>query len=171
MQAIGQIGDIEAETTALLRENDIPDEPFSDAVLDCLPMPRGAERGDAWKWEIPPEELTARRDLRHLRICSIDPPTARDLDDALHCVRNADGTFEVGVHIADVSYFVRPGSALDEEACSRSTSVYLVQRVIPMLPRLLCEDLCSLNPGVPRLAFSVIMQLTPDGPSSRLALC
>ena len=101
--------------------------------------------------------------MRGCRICSIDPPTARDLDDALHCTLNDDGTYEVGVHIADVSHFVRPGTALDDEAKSRSTSVYLVQKVIPMLPRLLCEQLCSLNPGEDRLAFSVIWQLTSAG--------
>ena len=81
------------------------------------------------------------------RIFSIDPPTARDLDDALSIEPLAGGTFRVGVHIADVTYFVPAGSALDGEARERGTSVYLVDRVIPMLPRLLCEQLCSLNPG------------------------
>lgn len=74
-----------------------------------------------------------------------------------------DGTFEVGVHIADVSHFLDEGTALDEEAGLRATSTYLVQRVIPMLPSLLCEELCSLNPGVDRLAFSVVWRMTGDG--------
>ena len=81
------------------------------------------------------------------RIFSIDPPTARDLDDALSIEALPAGTFRVGVHIADVAFFVPPGSALDAEARERGTSVYLVDRVIPMLPRLLCEQLCSLNAG------------------------
>lgn len=150
----GVVGDIESETAALLLEWRVDEAPFSDAVMGCLPKT---------PWSVPAEELEKRRDLRSYRICSIDPPTARDLDDALHCKLNDDGTYEVGVHIADVSHFVPPGSALDEEAKSRSTSVYLVQKVIPMLPRLLCEQLCSLNPGEDRLAFSVIWQMTPSG--------
>ena len=87
------------------------------------------------------------------RVFSIDPPTARDLDDALSIepapeqAGDVAARWRVGVHIADVAHFVPPGSALDDEARVRGTSVYLVNRVIPMLPRLLCEQLCSLNPG------------------------
>ena len=81
------------------------------------------------------------------RIFSIDPPTARDLDDALSIEPLASGNFQVGVHIADVSHFITPGSPLDREALARGTSVYMVEGVIPMLPRRLCEELCSLNPG------------------------
>lgn len=81
------------------------------------------------------------------RIFSIDPPTARDLDDALSIEPAPGGGWRVGVHIADVAYFIKPNTALDEEARRRGTSVYLVQRVVPMLPHLLCEQLCSLNPG------------------------
>ena len=83
--------------------------------------------------------LAARRDVRDWRIVSIDPATARDLDDALSVRALDDGTFEVGVHIADVSYFVPDGSALDNAARQRATTVYMVQRAIPMLPRLLSE--------------------------------
>eukprot|EP01050_Picozoa_sp_SAG11_P011674 SAG11_NODE_1253_length_5385_cov_1.942679_5_plen_294_part_00 len=155
---------------------------------------RGPRRavGPANPWRIDAAELARRRDLRGLRICSIDPPTARDLDDALHCLALEDGNYEVGVHIADVAHFIDPGCALDDSAAARATSVYLVQKVIPMLPRLLCEQLCSLNPGAPRrstatrggsvgavaalnpfgacvrageerLAFSVIWTLDPSG--------
>lgn len=101
------------------------------------------------------------------RIFTIDPATARDLDDALHVTPLPNGNFEVGVHIADVSYYIQPGTELDIVAKSRATSVYLVHRVIPMLPRLLCENLCSLNPGVDRLAFSVVWELTPEGEIKR----
>lgn len=97
------------------------------------------------------------------RVFSIDPPTARDLDDALSIQRLPSGNLRVGVHIADVTHFLPAGSALDVEARQRATSTYFVQRVVPMLPRLLCEELCSLNPGVPRLSFSVEWELTPDG--------
>ncbi|CAG0885002.1 unnamed protein product [Cyprideis torosa] len=96
-------------------------------------------------------------------IFTIDPETARDLDDALCCQLMDDGTYEVGVHIADVSYFVEEGCALDREALRRATSVYMVQMVVPMLPRLLCEKLCSLNPGEDRLAFSTRFTFSPAG--------
>ena len=123
-------------------------------MLDCLP---------ATPWHIPASEIERRRDLRSTRIFTIDPPTAKDLDDALHCTALADGSFEVGVHIADVSHFIAEGSALDMEARARATSTYLVDRVIPMLPALLCEELCSLNPAVDRLTFSVVWRLDANG--------
>jgi DIS3-like exonuclease 2 len=96
-------------------------------------------------------------------VFTIDPATARDLDDALHCIKLSDDLYEVGVHIADVSYFVPEDSPIDKSACDRTTSVYLVQKVIPMLPRLLCEELCSLNPATDRLTFSVIWKVRPNG--------
>nr|KAF6494549.1 DIS3 like 3'-5' exoribonuclease 2 [Rousettus aegyptiacus] len=97
-------------------------------------------------------------------VFTIDPSTARDLDDALSCKPLADGNaYEVGVHIADVSYFVPEESDLDKVAAERATSVYLVQKVVPMLPRPLCEELCSLNPMTDKLTFSVIWTLTPEG--------
>lgn len=93
---------------------------------------------------------------------SIDPPDAKDIDDVLSITKNDDGTFDVGVHIADVSYFVKPNTALDRDARKRATSVYLVQRAVPMLPPSLSEKLCSLLAGEERLAFSVIFTLTED---------
>ena len=93
-------------------------------------------------WPIPADEISARRDLRQTQIFSIDPPTARDLDDALHYIDLPDGGCEVGVHIADVSYFMKAGTELDKIASRRATSTYLVDRCYPMLPRLLCENLC-----------------------------
>jgi protein SSD1 len=100
--------------------------------------------------------------MRDHRVFSIDPASARDIDDALSVTRNDDGTYDVGVHIADVSYFVKPNTALDRDARKRSTSVYLVQRAVPMLPPALSEQLCSLLAGEERLAFSVIFTLTED---------
>lgn len=96
-------------------------------------------------------------------ICTIDPATARDLDDALSIKHVKDDIYEIGVHIADVSHFVKEGTPLDEEAKLRTTSVYLVHRVLPMLPRLLCENLCSLNPGVDRLSFSCFFHMKENG--------
>lgn len=111
---------------------------------------------------IPERELEVRRDLRQERVFTIDPATARDLDDALSVKANDDGTYDVGVHVADVSYFVKPNTALDRDAKKRATSVYLVQRAVPMLPPTLSEELCSLNFGKDRLAFSVIFTMTRE---------
>ncbi|KAJ3162413.1 hypothetical protein HDU86_004893 [Geranomyces michiganensis] len=147
---LGQMGEISVESAALLTDAGVVWDEFSDEVLACLP---------ALPWQIPAAEYEKRRDFRDERIFSIDPPTARDLDDAVSVKALGDGIFEIGVHIADVGFFVKPDSALDKEARYRATTVYLVQRAIPMLPRLLCEELCSLNPGVERLAFSVTWRM------------
>jgi len=152
---LGKPGQLETDVQALLMaENVNDDDLFDEEILACLP---------ATPWTIPAEEFALRRDLRKTRIFSIDPETAKDLDDALSIEPIAGGLYQVGVHIADVSYFVKPGTALDEAAQVRSTSVYLVDRVIPMLPRLLCEELCSLNPGTERLAMSIIWKMKGDG--------
>jgi len=100
--------------------------------------------------------------LRQERIFTIDPTSAKDLDDALSIKANDDGTYDVGVHIADVSFFVKPNTALDRDAKKRATSVYLIQRAVPMLPPTLSEELCSLNLGKDRLAFSVIFTMTKE---------
>lgn len=154
-QSLGQAGEIEPETEGILTEYGVDFSDFPPEALQCLPQ--------CLPWAIPPAELAKRRDLREECIFTIDPSTAKDLDDALSCKMLPDGNFEVGVHIADVSYFVTEGTALDEVASKRATSVYLVQKVIPMLPKLLCEELCSLNPMTDRLTFSVIWKLTPEG--------
>jgi len=155
MRSLGEAGHIAPETEAILINNNIDSAPFNQDVIDCLP------NGKAWK--ISKEEIDKRRDLRSECIFTIDPPTARDLDDALSCEQISDDVYQVGVHIADVSYFIDQGNALDKEASSRATSVYLAQKVVPMLPSILCEQLCSLNPGVERLAYSVIWKLKSDG--------
>ncbi|XP_043989135.1 DIS3-like exonuclease 2 isoform X2 [Gambusia affinis] len=154
-KTLGQAGEIEPETEGIMIEYNVDFSEFPQEVLDCLPR--------TLPWTIPPEEIEKRRDLRKECVFTIDPATARDLDDALSCKQLPDGNFEVGVHIADVSYFVKEGTSLDNMASQRATSVYLVQMVVPMLPRLLCEELCSLNPLTDRLTFSVIWKLTPEG--------
>lgn len=112
---------------------------------------------------IPERELEVRKDLRGELVFTIDPETAKDLDDAISLQHNPDGTYDIGVHIADVSYFVKPNTALDRDARKRATTVYLVQRAVPMLPPTLSEQLCSLVPGQERLTFSVIFTTTAEG--------
>lgn len=152
---LGLVGNVRAETEAILRSLSIEFDEFPAAVLDEL-------HSYSKDWTIPESEIARRRDLRHRRIFTIDPTTARDLDDAL-CIERVPGTddlVEIIVSIADVSHFVQPNSPLDVHARTRRcTSVYLVQNVVPMLPSVLSEHLCSLNPGVDRLAFSCGFQM------------
>ncbi|OBA19114.1 RNB-domain-containing protein [Metschnikowia bicuspidata var. bicuspidata NRRL YB-4993] len=158
VRSLGPIEGIEAEREALLLEHDVEYRPFSKAVLDCLPkegenwaVPENLDNGD--------EQLKKRVDLRDKLVCSIDPVGAQDIDDALHAKQLPNGHFEVGVHIADVTHFVKANTALDHEGASRGTSVYLVDKRIDMLPMLLGTNLCSLKPYVDRFAFSVIWEL------------
>ena len=108
-------------------------------------------------------EIERRLDLRDKTVITIDPFDAKDLDDAISLEKNAEGMWELGVHIADVTHYVKEGSDLDREAYARATSVYFPDRVIPMLPKVLSNDVCSLNPNVDRLTLSVIMTIDPLG--------
>ncbi|KAK9849652.1 hypothetical protein WJX84_007532, partial [Apatococcus fuscideae] len=153
VRKLGTIGDKDTETEVLLIENDINTSPFTPGVHACVPpLP----------WSIQKSDWPGREDFRELPICSVDPPGCRDIDDALHVRPLPSGNFEVGVHIADVTHFLKPGTPMDEEAAARSTTTYLVQRRIDMLPKPLTEDICSLRGGVERLAFSVIWEMTPQ---------
>ncbi|XP_048739214.2 DIS3-like exonuclease 2 isoform X2 [Ostrea edulis] len=156
MKSLGEAGQIEPETEGMLIENDVDSSEFPQEAIDTLPVKN-------LPWKIPVEEYQSRRDFRSQCVFTIDPATARDLDDALSCERLPDGNFEVGVHIADVSYFLKEGTVLDKIAGQRATSVYLIQKVIPMLPRILCEELCSLNPDEDRLTFSVVWKVSEKG--------
>jgi exosome complex exonuclease DIS3/RRP44 len=159
VRSLGDLETKDAETEALLLEYDVQYRPFPKAVLDCLP-----KEGHEWKVPANSEDpgWRDRRDLRELQICSIDPPRCQDIDDALHARSLPNGNFEVGVHIADVSHFVKPNNAMDAEASIRGTTVYLVDKRIDMLPMLLGTDLCSLKPYVERYAFSTIWEMTPE---------
>ncbi|CAM39576.1 putative ribonuclease II-like protein [Leishmania braziliensis MHOM/BR/75/M2904] len=142
---------------AICTSCNVPNEPFSEEAEACVAkdftIPSAAELADM-----------GRRDLRESEfVLTIDPATARDLDDALSIKPRKDGGYHVGVHIADVSYFVLPRTALDEEAQRRSNSTYLVDRVIPMLPSRLSEQYCSLNPGEDKFAFSGLFEFDRDG--------
>lgn len=159
---VRSIGDLEtkgAETEALLLEYDVQYRPFPKGVLDCLPH-------EGHEWKVPEDTQDpgwqGRKDHRDLLVCSIDPVGCQDIDDALHARPLPNGNFEVGVHIADVSHFVKPNNAMDTEASIRGTTVYLVDKRIDMLPMLLGTDLCSLKPYIERYAFSVIWEMTED---------
>lgn len=161
VRTLGEIEDKDAEQEALLLEHDVEYRPFSKNVLACLPkeghdwkVPENLDNGDT--------QLKKRKDLRDRLVCSIDPPGCVDIDDALHAKKLPNGNYEVGVHIADVTHFVKAGTPLDQEGASRGTSVYLVDKRIDMLPMLLGTDLCSLKPYVDRFAFSVMWEMDED---------
>jgi ribonuclease R len=145
---------------SIIRKYHLPTE-FPQAVLD---------EADAIP-EVEPQMVEGREDLRNDFIVTIDPDDARDFDDAINVAEMRDGSWRLGVHIADVSAYVTPGSALDREAFKRGNSVYLPDRVIPMLPERLSNGVCSLNPDVDRLTHSVFIQFSKDGrvKSSRFA--
>ncbi len=150
---LGKAGENNAEIHAILAEFGLPYR-YPEAVE------KAADRIDAG---ITDEVVAARRDMRDVTTFTIDPKDAKDFDDALSLRKLANGNYEVGVHIADVTHYVRPDTIIDREARDRATSVYLVDRVVPMLPEHLCNGICSLRPDEDKLTFSTIFEMTPDG--------
>lgn len=152
-QIFGRNGTMEASIAAILHENGIT-VPFPDEVL---------RQADACGDTVDPAEAARRMDLREKLIFTIDGDDARDFDDAVSLEPMGNGHMLLGVHIADVSHYVTPGSPLDDEAYRRGTSVYYPGHVVPMLPVALSNGICSLNPDVDRLAFSAFLEVDKDG--------
>lgn len=151
---LGRPGDNNAEMLAYALERGFSDEHAKEVNEEANSI---KTRG------ITEEDKQGRRDFRNVPTFTIDPIDAKDFDDAISFQKLPNGHYEVGVHIADVSYYVRDGMALDEEAIARETSVYLVDRVIPMLPEVLSNDLCSLVQGEDRLVMSCVLELDDEG--------
>lgn len=149
IRVLGKPGEHNTEIHAILAEYGLPyDFPVDVEVF--------AQKLDT---QIHPEEIAKRRDMRNVLTFTIDPRDAKDFDDALSFEKLENGNYEIGVHIADVSYYLQPGTILDEEAFNRATSVYLVDRVVPMLPEVLSNFACSLRPNEEKYTFSAIFQL------------
>ena len=148
---LGEPGENDTEMHAILAEYALPYR-FEEDVENAA---------DHISEDITPEDLEGRRDFRDILTFTIDPADAKDFDDALSFRRLENGNIEVGVHIADVTHYVRPHDIVDEEARRRGTSVYLVDRTVPMLPEKLCNKLCSLRPNEEKLTFSAVFELTP----------
>ena len=144
-------------------ENDVEMESILAAHEYPIEFPKDVEReADRIPVKISKDEIKRRRDFRKVFTITIDPADAKDFDDAISLQKLPNGHWEVGVHIADVSHYVKPNSAIDKEALDRGTSVYLVDRTIPMLPEKLCNNVCSLRPDEEKLTFSVVFEMDDE---------
>jgi ribonuclease R len=128
-----------------------------------IDVEKSAKEIENKKIEILNAEIPKRKDFRNVITVTIDPPDAKDFDDALSVKTLENGNYEIGIHIADVSHYVTPGSPIDKEAQKRATSIYLVDRTIPMLPEVISNDVCSLNPNEDKLAYSAVFEITKTG--------
>lgn len=153
IEILGQKGDRYVEIASVIREHGLPEE-FPKKVLD---------EAEKVAIEIPQEEIDRRLDIRDMNIFTIDGEDAKDLDDAVSIEVLDNGNYKLGVHIADVTHYVKEKSKLDKEALKRATSVYLVDKVIPMLPKTLSNGVCSLNPFEDKLTLSVFMEIDHKG--------
>ena len=148
-QVLGKPGDHNTEIHSILLEYGLPYEFEKEVEEDASKL----------SLEITKEEISKRRDMRKDLTFTIDPKDAKDFDDALSFTKLENGNFEIGIHIADVSHYVQPNTVLDDEAYSRATSVYLVDRVVPMLPEMLSNGACSLRPNEEKLTFSAVFEI------------
>ena len=155
-EILGKIGEHETEMKAAVLDRGLVLGFPSSVEQEALKIKEVAE-------ELISKEKESRRDMTDRVNFTIDPFDAKDFDDALSVKDNEDGTYEVGIHIADPSFYVKEGSVLDQEAVKRATSIYLVDRTIPMLPEALSNDLCSLNPNEEKLTFSAVFILDKEG--------
>ena len=153
VDVLGEPGENDTEMHAILAEYALPYR-FEPEV---------ANAADMISEEITAQDIAERQDFRNILTFTIDPADAKDFDDAISFRVLENGNYEVGVHIADVTHYVKPGSVVDEEARSRGTSVYLVDRTVPMLPEKLANKLCSLRPHEEKLTFSAVFEMTPLG--------
>ena len=153
IEILGKSGENDTEMHAILAEFGLPTHYPED--LEKL--------ADEIDDRISADEIARREDFRDITTFTIDPADAKDFDDALSLRRLSEGNWEVGVHIADVTYYVKPGSPIDREAYQRGTSVYLVDRTVPMLPERLCNQICSLRPNEEKLCFSVVFEIDDNG--------
>lgn len=152
VQVLGKPGDNNVEMQSILAEFDFP-----------LSFPKEVEKAaDKISMDIPEEEIAKRKDFRSITTFTIDPADAKDFDDALSIRKLDNGNYEIGVHIADVSHYVVENGTIDHEAYNRGTSVYLVDRTIPMLPERLCNGVCSLRPNEDKLCFSAVFEMNDD---------
>ena len=152
VDVFGMTGDNNAEMHAILAEYDLPYQ-FDQSVEEAAEKIPG---------EITKQDYAERRDMRNITTFTIDPADAKDFDDALSIRKLSNGSWEVGVHIADVTHYVHPGSVVDIEAEDRATSVYLVDRTVPMLPERLSNELCSLRPDEEKLTFSAVFEMDDE---------
>ncbi len=153
VEILGEPGDNDTEMHAILTAYGLPYRFTANVEAEAAAIPSVITDAD----------IKGRRDFRKVLTFTIDPADAKDFDDALSFRRLDNGNYEVGVHIADVSWYVRPGTLIDKEACERGTSVYLVDRTVPMLPEKLSNNLCSLRPKEDKLTFSAVFEMTPKG--------
>ena len=152
---LGQCLVVPVENEIILYEHNVDINPFSKKIIDSMP-------DENVEFKCPPEELKKRLDLRKKPVCSIDPPGCKDIDDALHAEILPNGNYELGVHIADVSHYVKAGSVVDKIAAKNCNTIYLVHKRTDMLPKVLTENLCSLVGKKERLAFSVLWEFDKD---------
>ena len=153
VEVLGYVGEKGTDILSIIRQFKLPEE-FPERIIDIA---------SNIEQTISPNELEGRTDLRHLKTFTIDGADAKDLDDAISIEVLENGNYSLGVHIADVAHYVKENSPIDKEALNRGNSVYLIDRVVPMLPRELSNGICSLNPNEDRLTLSVIMEINRNG--------